>query len=277
MIKLKNIVNEIRSVKISKRGILSQIKQNFNTAAVNTVLLQHKSVGPLFRSIDGHPEPYYIINPSKHTRQSRTNNMNSFTSGTNNFHTALIDILPSWKDWPKRSKSVIFTNSSDDSGKYGDTTFFVLPINAATICVCLKDDFWESFKMLNYRMKFGIDSFNSYFETLFGKFYEHNLLSKFYDFNGITALMVKDMLEEASEVSIEKIHSSLFFVMSSLRDDIVENYKGNWLEYFDELMNPSENGFQLVSVEEAYKYKNVKEMFTESICMLIDTEGFPSL
>ena len=69
---------------------------------------------------------------------------------TENYITLLIDyILPSWKNYPKRSKSLVCSSSKSISWGYGNKAYVVFPYNNAKIGVCSEVDLWESFIDLN--------------------------------------------------------------------------------------------------------------------------------
>lgn len=78
----------------------------------------------------------YIIDPKKGTRKS---------ANTPNYYTWIIDNDKRWKDYPKRSKSIICTTSKRKSGVYGNK-YIVFPYDGSKIGVCPEDDIWDSFK-----------------------------------------------------------------------------------------------------------------------------------
>lgn len=94
------------------------------------------------------------------------------SAGTDNVYTLLIsDILPSWKNWPKRNNSLIFSLSYDEASKYTDwfteynkpnatieqrQLYNVFPNNDAMVVVCPYEDMWSSFKYLT--KKLGVDA-----------------------------------------------------------------------------------------------------------------------
>ncbi len=74
-------------------------------------------------------------------------NTNSFTrksANTYNYYTLLFDNHPSWKDYPKRSKSMICTTEYSTADGYGNV-FIVIPSDKAKIGVCPANDLWNSF------------------------------------------------------------------------------------------------------------------------------------
>jgi len=76
---------------------------------------------------------FYMIDPTKSLRISRN---------TSNFYTLLIDNLPSWSKYPKRSKSIICTTEYRLSQDYGHS-YTVLPFKDAKIGICPAGDLWD--------------------------------------------------------------------------------------------------------------------------------------
>ncbi len=64
-----------------------------------------------------------------------------------NYYTLLLDNLSSWKQYPKRSKSIICTTDKHKAEDYG-SAYIVLPKDGSKIGVCPDDDIFTSFKYL---------------------------------------------------------------------------------------------------------------------------------
>lgn len=99
-----------------------------------------------------------FVQPSKFKRESMWANRNTYT--------VLIDNLPSWSAYPKRSKSVIMTTSRNNAqGRAGNNIPYIMfPVNNSKIGICPDDDIWDSFPQLMRR--FGLThmaNFNDYF------------------------------------------------------------------------------------------------------------------
>lgn len=66
-----------------------------------------------------------------------------------NYYTLLFsDILPSWREYPKRNRSFICTSSGGVARGYGSSdndTIIMFPKNGAKVAICPKDDIWYSF------------------------------------------------------------------------------------------------------------------------------------
>jgi hypothetical protein len=184
--------------------------------------------------------PFLFIQPSLHYRPSKN---------TNNFYTALIDVLPSWKDWPKRSQSIVCTNSYSTAQSYGNP-YVVLPKNQAKIAICPKNDFWVSFKNIP-----SMNSFNHVYTRTFSTGVAGFQSS--FDSSHITPEDVKRLL-----IIIDKMPRDAFLkrLVSEfeyegfyrLRDYTRENLTdGNdkWTIFFDKLLDPVFNEFKLKTIE----------------------------
>ena len=84
---------------------------------------------------------FLFVEPKKFTRVSR----NTF-----NFYTLLMDNSPKWKEYPKRSQSIICSSYDNYNGDFHYSmsfgrTFIVFPFNGANIGVCSSTDIWGSF------------------------------------------------------------------------------------------------------------------------------------
>jgi len=80
-------------------------------------------------------DDYGYINPLNYNRKS---------ANTSNYYTILFDeILPSWKNMPKRSKSVICSTSFTEARAYG-IVYRVYPFNDSKIGITSYQDIWWS-------------------------------------------------------------------------------------------------------------------------------------
>jgi hypothetical protein len=89
----------------------------------------------------------WLTNPALRERKSRN---------TKNYYTLMFDNLPSWRDYPKRSRSLICSSNKRVAGNYGDI-YVILPFNGAKIAVCPANDIWDSINSLGIA---GLDCFN---------------------------------------------------------------------------------------------------------------------
>ena len=274
MIKLKSLIKESRNQPIDQSQFYQSITGEFKVA------MENSSKNPLYRADGNLNESYYIIEPSKYRRTSMSSTFDG-PVGTNNFHTALIDILPSWENWPKRSKSLIFSNDRNDVTKYGRNIFVVLPKNDAKIAVCPKNDFWSSFPNIKKDLYlYDIQQMNSQFTNTFDV-----LLDKKHNWLSISPEEIQHIFNEISNVDYETLVKTLASVNKSLWSKnayaameiaaLFKHYNNNWISLFDNVLNPETNGFEMKSLKEVYNStESDREMFTEADCIMVEEDQF---
>ena len=157
MIKLADIINEgQRSRKIHIPKFWAAVKGGKFDDAIKAVIMDAQ----IYRGIQGTSAwPSYVVNPKQHYRES---------ANTSNFYTGLIDGLPAWKEWPKRSRSIVCTNRRKMAETYGNP-LLVLPMNDAKISDCSQPDFCDSFPLVTRRLKTNMDRFNHVWARTFNK------------------------------------------------------------------------------------------------------------
>lgn len=261
----------------------SMFKKHYSDA-LNNIRKGHY----IFRGIPHTSKPLVYVRPSQTERTSKN---------TDNVYTALIDILPSWRGWPKRSRSIVCSSSIEytksytgPSIKYGSqspgATYCVFPKNGAKIGVCSDEDIWSSFPMIFKRWNTGnMNEFNRQFSEVLnaamhmatGEYHEKEIG----ELNGEEMLEFLNRIEhDITEESFIKYRNNTKYRQAS--DEIVEDILHDkfeagisWINYFDELMNPEANQFHLTDtahyIEDQY---NTREAWTDSDCLLIRMSYF---
>jgi hypothetical protein len=177
---------------------------------------------------------------------------------TTNFYTALIDVLPSWKAWPKRSKSLIATSSIKVAVMYGHV-YIVFPKNNAKVGSTNGGiDFWFSFKYMEKRLKmYTLLDFNNFFTKIFEKFGD-------IDIHDVNKTNILQKLQDADA----KITKNAI-PPSDIKNDIAQHYNTSWLEYFDDLLNPDKNDLKLHTIE-TYDARPASEIWTDADSIMIE-------
>ena len=168
------------------------------------------------------------------------------SANTENYMTLLVDhILPSWKNYPDRSKSLV----CHTNGKlyfdsiYGGATYAVFPFDGSSIGICSDDDWWSSFG-LSFD---NIPDFNTLLEELFG------------------------LNDNITHQELKKILNA---VIPPLDNPFFKNFtKGNFLTYLNNLLSPIKNNFKLIKTGEKMSGKN-KEAWTDGDSILIRNDVF---
>jgi hypothetical protein len=155
----------------------------------------------------------------------------------------------------------------------------VFPKNGARIGICPSYDFWDSFGIIRNRLSFpSMDDFNAIFIKIFsiidnnlGKLAEE-LSEDIYDelINRLKKIS-KDEFLRATRLLHTKV-AWLKRYEESVFEDITDNFNGDWEQYFDDLMNPEANKFQLQSIE-TYEKKSEfaqNEVWTDAVSLMVN-------
>ena len=217
------------------------------------------------------PRPLLFVRPSKSYRMAKN---------TDNFTNAILDIIPSWRDWPKRSKSIV-CSSREGSAQFYGKVFEVFPFDGAIIGICPSRDFWDSFPIVEKRLSKAkeqqIDWFNySMPDALkklgytadYWRYYPEDAENLFKYLDSKVQRNPKifdDILEAATENGIDSRTKRILL-------DMRTNFKTSE-SYFDELFNPEKNGFEKVPISKYHTNSNVdQEVWTESDSLMINTK-----
>ena len=100
----------------------------------------------LFRKFNSYHGNFVLTNPkeSEHRRIAPW-------SDWGNWHNLLVSNLDSWKDYPRRNKSMISSGWQRAYTHGGTDMYLVIPFDTTKIGVCRSPEFWESFNVLGYR------------------------------------------------------------------------------------------------------------------------------
>jgi hypothetical protein len=182
---------------------------------------------PLYRGLQDIQADALLVDPSKSKRD-----MNRFSA----LFTTLFDNMDSWKQYPKRSRSLICTTSSTYAEQFG-VCYRVIPLKNISIAVSPQNDFWYCFrkKLNSINVDFDdlTDLSGKFINKLFVKFNHIGLIKPTYE----NIKKVFTMFDEYKE--------------SDLFPDIKENLGSTKLmDYLEKILDPDANGFKL------FKYNN---------------------
>jgi hypothetical protein len=261
MIKLKDILNEMDSVHqpddksrrriIDRDKVVKLLKEKF-TESLSALKNGNQNGRFLKRRLRKGGDPYYFINPKIRERTS---------SGKNsNFYNVLVSMVPSWRGYPKRTRSIICLSNRTPPSDYGHESYYVFPINGSKIVQTSTDDFWYGAPYLRMRTGVNIDSFDRFsrvIENLFILF--PNIPDKdklnVNDTTHITEGTYKDVIFKLNKYLTKELVDSvinegkLHSASELIKHDILKNFNGDWEAYFDSLLNPKENDIDLVTIE----------------------------
>ena len=115
---------------------------------------------PIYRGVGSSYDQYRVVDSNKGKPRQSANTLN--------YMTWLMDNLPSWKAYPKRSRGIICSTSLSYAGGYGQI-YQIIPYDNAQIAVCPTIDVWESFEQPLDGMT--VKDFNEWLEDLFYRFH----------------------------------------------------------------------------------------------------------
>jgi len=252
--RLSQYLSESRSVEISYDEALKFFIQNF--VDESTILYRG-----IYRKTDTHG--IYIVDPSKHTRVSK--------DLVNNYYTLLIDNLPSWKEYPKRSKSVICTTCFNTACIFG-SPYFVIPEKHAKLGICRDSDFWLSFPKLGGSIKH-LNTFLNLLFNLHEEMFEkpENYKEIIYNLNTFD-----ENVKQISEYKLEtlKIPFLYEFAKKFIDETLVKGKKA--IDVLNNVLNPKDNGFSLKTYDNL-RITRVVEIWTDSRSLVVSPNIFEEL
>jgi len=227
-----------RSVNVPIDDAIKLIKQHCKSA-----LSAYKSGKVVYRGVGMGDTNFMFIQPSKFTRAS---------ANTTNLYTTLIDGSSKWKEYPKRSKSIICTTSFDSAQNYG-RLYIVLPVDGYKFGVCPRFDMWASF---DDSINDSLDTFNDSVEYIKNRlgvdFNMRSGLKTYSDLVKLCKMMDKAFKEYDDEVDYEWM----------------KWYKGDFLKLFDQLLDPAKNHFK-ISKDINNLPRSRNEVWTDSDCYMV--------
>lgn len=176
-----------------------------------------------------------------------TNGMNRKSANTKNYYTLWMDNYVAWKNYPKRSKSLICATSSIISEDFGEVQL-IIPADKNKIGICSDYDLWFSFEELskayghNGNLEHLMDDISKIFYTLYSASIAKSAGDNFH----VLEKCLKDatLTKMKEEVEIEDTTPEKFKSESKSAIGICEN-KGydSLYELFGALLVPEGNGF----------------------------------
>lgn len=239
--------NKTRSVPLKEDEFLSILK--------NKCKKWYNNPKPLVR-FKNNVNPHSVfskINPKLSVRKSLNRH---------NYNTMLIDNLPSWSEFPKRSESIIFLNKIKNliSG-FGNEFYFVIPFDGAKIGVAPADDLWNA-KNKDITLSFD-ESFSEMLDKIGAPDNNYEEFKKY---------MNKTKPKDLGLVSFLFVKIHEFYEKHSKKFD-------TFMEYFNYLLRPSnfkrefdnknQDGYKVLDYTQTVNQKHKLECWTDSECLII--------
>jgi hypothetical protein len=227
---------------------------------------------PIMRNTN-FPDSYYEIDPSVRIRKSIE---------ISNHYTLLIDNFKNWKDFPKRSKSLMCMYGGITNA-FGDNMHRVIPFDNAIFGVAPSFDLWGSFNFFETNFKINIkqlSKFFEYFEILTGiKISDDN----FEQFKKNIIYLEGFFYEDDYIKKVE--NSELIFYHQTFMKELHKNLINgkNFISFIDDYIDPKYNKFSVKNYKELIDMTpNIdvitgNEVWTESKCLLIKDDAIQNI
>lgn len=199
------------------------------------------------------------------------------SQNTSNIYTRLIsDILPNWKDYPKRDRSFICSTTYYGARGYGEKQYLVFPENGAKIGICPRHDIWGSFKDsigILPNLNHAIDTLILLADDKFGSTnYDSDIFNNIDNTEELISLFnLVDMYISTTP------YNRLFKKIENLRSrDFILECKENDIPLLKQLemkLDPKTNGFELQTIENysiaSTGMDRTKEVWTDARCLFV--------
>ncbi len=210
-----------------------------------------------------------LKDPNSSVRKSKTQDIHG------NIYDLLLNNLPSWREYPRRNKSIIMTDSLDiaksfankDKGIY-KKTFQVFPKYNSKIVVAPESDIWFSFMnglgMLGLKgEKAKLQNFNRYLvEILKSNLVDEDIWTYESILSSLRALF------KTAPYSINQLCFESKILFGKLKE-----FNKTPEEIFDNLLSPNLNGFEIKKFNKSYELDNSNvELWTNAKYLLVNIE-----
>ena len=186
---------------------------------------------------------------------------NRVSRNTENYYTVLIDNLPEWQKFPKRSKSLICTNLLVKAKMYGNNWQFsykIIPFDEVKkIAVCPEEDIWQSFPKIKGEGIKNMPIFNNMLTEIFAKIGISNLGSIALN-NADSYQVLTDALRQIKKLpknfinSLDNSYQPLAKILHQTKDPV---------KLIENLFNPEDNGFDLIDYNQLDNIPINKELW----------------
>lgn len=274
--RLANYLTEQRSQDVGVDFVTKWIRKN--QAGMKSII---------YRGVES-TSNYMFVQPSKYERQSANTELN--------YYTLLFDNLPSWKQYPKRSRSIICATGLEITSDYGNT-YRVFLKTGSKLGICPERDIWESFENFdrledfNYILKGIFKNVNGChkdpytYEQLEKNF---SLIDKFKldlfndvrdmdredredseeEYKAEGELDLGEVVERAIELATEIFDANIQDIRGTFFSDFLKSKKP-FLKYLEDILKPSPNGFELQKIDIGMSLPHGNEVWSDGDAVLV--------
>ena len=269
------------SKKLTKKEFMKLLKENCHEFLKNP----EKSI-TIYKGSEL-SDDYYYTNPKAGYRPPSDGSYGS------HFYQHFFDTAPSWKDYPKRSKSVIASGDFNQASKYGinGDIYVVIPFDNSEWAICSRADFWDSFNShVTSRIKTFFNDVIDFYNYVFGKnIYAMPVTLDRWDvaarkiskiiLDGLKKLIGHETKGLSGEV--DDLDEDLDQMFRRLREDGKMNLSKDrsFYDVLNDVLSPENNGFKLKKYTDLKKsdFKMLNEIYTNSKCLYISHKNYQTL
>lgn len=223
-----------KTLKLSNEEIIKSIEQ-YSPKTIES--FKHVRI---YRGIKSIAIDSKYVDPTQFIRQS---------ANTSNFYTTLIDNLPSWSKYPKRSKSLVCSTDHHYAHGYG-STYLVIPMDGVPIGICYAEDFWSAFPYVESNMSGeSMGTFNTFiFGILDALDVVEGLETKSFNLKDSSDFgKLKKELNKLTASNIDKVFRTGYYIDDEFKKYIRKNIKSmSMIELLNKLLDPEKNKFDLI-------------------------------
>jgi len=197
-----------------------------------------KGSRPIYRGMETHLDFMY----------SNTPEIPRESANTHNYYTILMDELPSWSSFPKRSLSWICSTSRFTASDYGNL-FRVLPVGNPDIVIADKEDLWFSFikglSLISVELE-DMDEFNQTISIIINK--TDNQPPK--TLKSLASIIDQAAHNQQNGSKIVDEWSSAEVAAHELLNEV--NQKGGFVSLMNNVLDPELNDFYITKLNNLY-------------------------
>lgn len=219
----------------------------------------------IVRQVDLDRSKYYLINPKKQYRKS---------ANTQNYYKMIMDNSENWKDFPKRSYSIICTylqNSNKIVEKSSYNKYVVVPYNNSIWSICPTTDIWGSFRKNSLEGNSTLQDLNLVLNNISLLLINEKLVEYDYERFCYQLDLITDKIIQLKSNN-EKINLNQYNV-ELIYNNVNENK--NLLTVLDGILNPHKNEFQLLEYSDLININlNDVEIWSDTSALFISPDNY---